>query len=109
MSEPVRRLNEEPEGYSPKTRPDILNLAEAARRSAGYPDAFVLPDRSTQLSPGTPHNCPGYVTFANEFSYFLDYSGQGYGFADNDGWRCDVNYTLADVLTGTPCARSAWT
>ena len=43
------------------------------------------------------------MPFANEFSYFLDYSGQGYGFingGDGHGWRSDVNYTLADILTG---------
>ncbi|MCL1909955.1 MAG: GNAT family N-acetyltransferase, partial [Kiritimatiellaeota bacterium] len=64
-----------------------------------YPESFILPDRHTPVAEDTKHNCPGYVPFANEFSYFLDYTGQGYGFID-DEWRCDVNYTLADIITG---------
>lgn len=71
------------------------------------PAEYVLEDHSTSLTPQTRHNCPAFVTFANEISYFLDYSGQGYGFIHKDeGWRCDINYTLADILTGyamRPC------
>ncbi|MCL2701459.1 MAG: hypothetical protein FWE88_07170 [Phycisphaerae bacterium] len=74
---------------------------------ADYPESFLLPDKSTPVTGETKHNCPGYVTFANEFSYFMDYSGQGYGYIHkNEGWRCDINYTLADILTGyamRPC------
>jgi len=106
MSEPNMKPKQVPEGYSP-AKPEILSMAERSQRDSAYPESYTLPDRSTAVSGVTSHNCPGYVTFANEFSYFMDYSGQGYGYIQrNEGWRCDVNYTLADILTGyamRPC------
>ncbi len=97
----VKKPNQtKPKSYSPK-RPEILNMAKQAQEESSYPGEFILPDKSTEIPPGIKHNCPGYVPFANEFSYFMDYSGQGYGFINgSDGWRCDVNYTLADIITG---------
>jgi len=106
MSEPAKKPCTAPESYSPKEMPEIMKLAQA-RGSTEYPGEFILPDGSTPIPPEPGHNCPGYVTFANEFAYFMDYSGQGYGFIErNKGWRCDVNYTLADIVTGyaaQPC------
>ncbi len=99
MSEAAKKLNQVHESYSPK-RPEILGMANDFVNTDPLPSSFVLPDKSTPISEATTNNCPGYVTFANEFSYFMEYSGQGYGFMDNDGWRCDINYTLADILTG---------
>jgi len=73
-----------------------------------YPEAFTLPDKTAAIPPEIKHNCPATVPFANEFSYFLDYSGQGYGFVHGgDGWRSDVNYTLADIITGH-AMRPSW-
>jgi len=109
MSEPSKKPARAPESYQPR-RPEIVSMAQAAQGESTnpYPGAFLLPDCSTPIPPETGHNCPGYVTFANEFSYFMDYSGQGYGFIErNKGWRCDINYTLADVITGyaaRPCS-----
>lgn len=96
----IKTFIDAPKSYSPK-KPEILNMAKQAQRESSYPEAFLLPDKSTEIPPEIKHNCPGYVPFANEFSYFMDYSGQGYGFINgSDGWRCDVNYTLADIITG---------
>jgi len=77
-------------------------MNKQAQQETAYPAAFTLPDKSTKITDQTKHNCPGYAPFANEFSYFMDYSGQGFGFVHvaDGSWRCDVNYTLADVLTG---------
>ncbi|MCL1855911.1 MAG: hypothetical protein FWF86_09275, partial [Clostridia bacterium] len=106
MSEPAKRFDQTPESYSPQAKPEIMKLAQA-QGEAAYPGELVLPGRGTALSAETEHNCPAYVAFANEYAYFLDYTGQGYGFTHKDkGWRCDVSYTLADVLTGyaaRPC------
>ena len=109
MNEPAKRPDQRPEGYSPKGKPEILKLAQQARQKDAYPEEYILPDRGTPLTPGTKQSCPAYVAFANEFAYFLDYTGQGYGFVDNYrgiGLRCDISYTLADVITGyaaRPC------
>lgn len=99
MGETVKRTDlSHEESYSPK-KPEILRMAEALR---GYPKQFILPDRSAPPAPETRHNCPAFAAdFACEFSYFLEYGGMGYGFVHKDpGWRCDVNYTLANVLSG---------
>jgi hypothetical protein len=110
MSEPAKKPGQQPESYQPQ-KPEMMRALEQAQRQrqqeTTYPAAFTLPDRSTPRSPDASHNCPGYVTFANEFAYFMDYAGEGYGFIErNKGWRCDINYTLADVITGyaaRPC------
>ncbi len=101
MSEAVKKPNQtSTESYQPKT-PEIACVIKEAQREASYPEAFTLPDKSTVITGETRRNCPGYVTFANDFSYFMDYSGQGYGFIHrNENWRCDINYTLADIITG---------
>jgi hypothetical protein len=100
MSDTAKKTNQSPGGYSPK-QPEIACMIMEAQRESRYPEAYTLPDKSTVVSDETSHNCPGYVTFANEFSYFMDYSGQGYGFIHrNENWRCDINYTLADIITG---------
>ena len=108
MSEPERQPIQAPESYIPPDIPKIMRLAEQAQRETAYPGEFILPDRSTPPPPEAEYkNCPSYVSFANEFAYFMDYSGRGYGFIErNKGWRCDINYTLADVITGyaaRPC------
>ena len=85
----------------PTTQQETLEMAKQAQQGAAYPEAFLLPVKNTEVTGETKHNCPGYVPFANEFSYFMDYSGLGCGFVHmGDGWRCDVNYTLADIITG---------
>jgi hypothetical protein len=100
MSDTAKKLNQVPDSYSPK-KPEIACIIKEAQRESKYPEAYTLPDNSTVVAGETSHNCPGYVTFANEFSYFMDYSGQGYGFIHrNENWRCDINYTLADIITG---------
>ena len=96
MTNPIKQ----PESYSPKTKPEILSMMDAARRVAGYPDAFTLPDRSTKIPPEIKHYGPAYMNYSNEFSNFLDYSGQGYGFLYDGDWCKDRNYTIAEVLSG---------
>ena len=106
MNEANKNHNHIPECFSPG-KPEILSLVKQSQQETFYPSELTLPDKSTVIANETSHNCPGYVTFANEFSYFMDYSGQGYGYVfRNEGWRCDINYTLADILTGyamRPC------
>lgn len=100
MSDTAKNQNKTySKSYSPK-KPDILRMAKERLSQIEYPESFLLPNRSNNIPPQEGHNCPAYVTFANEFSYFMDYSGQGFGFIDFHGWRCDINYTLADILTG---------
>lgn len=90
---------EKPEGYGPK-RPEILKTAERAQRESAYPEDFILPNQSTAIPPEIRHYGPAYVPFANEFSHFLDYTGQGYGFLYDGDWCRDRSYTIADVLSG---------
>ncbi len=98
MSEPLKKPAPVPEDYGPGI-PPIMGLSRE-RQGGGWPQSFVLPDRSTAPSFPYAHICPGYAPFANEFAYFMEYSGNGYGFEDMNGWRCDINYTVADVLSG---------
>ncbi len=100
MSQPIKKLNEtSTESYSPKT-PKLANMMEQAGMDKPYPVEFILPDKSTQIPPEVKHYGPAYVSFANDFSYFLDYTGQGYGFIFDGDWCKDRSYTIADVISG---------
>lgn len=44
--------------------------------------------------------CPETVQFSTELRSYLDFTGQSYGYADYNGWRCDVGYTVVDSLSG---------
>lgn len=107
MSEPVKRPeNKRPESYSPK-RPEIIAMARQAGQSESYPESFMLPDRGERMPPEIRHIGPSYVAFANEFSYFMDYTGQGSGFLYEGEWRMSKDYMFADIITGhalRPCA-----
>ena len=61
---------------------------------------FILADKSTKIPDGVKHYGPSYVPLANEFAWFLDYTGQGYGFIFDGDWCKDRSYTIADVLSG---------
>lgn len=100
MSEPIKKKNKiKPESYSPKT-PKLVNILSEAQRESSYPDTFILPDKSTKIPPEIKHYGPAYESFANEFSHFLDYTGQGYGFIYDGDWCKDRSYTIADIFTG---------
>ncbi len=100
MSQPIKKTNQlNTESYSPKT-PKLANMMEQAGIDNSYPMEFVLPDKSTQIPPEIKHYGPAYVSFANEFSHFLDYIGQGYGFIFEGDWCKDRSYTIADIISG---------
>jgi len=102
MSEPIKKPNQiTPGSYSPK-KPEIANVMENAKQLnlKTLPEAFILPDKSTAIPPGIKHYGPAYAAFGNEFSHFLDYSGQGYGFIYEGDWCKDRGYTIADIMTG---------
>lgn len=100
MSEPIKKpINSNSESYSPQM-PKLANMLNEARGESNYPETFVLPDKGTIIPPEIKHYGPAYVPFANEFSHFLDYTGQGYGFIFDGDWCKDRSYTIADILTG---------
>lgn len=100
MSEPIKNQNTaKPDSYSPNTS-KFINMMEKVQQAANYPNEFILPDKSTKIPPEIKHFGPAYVPFANEFSHFLDYTGQGYGFIYDGDWCKDRGYTIADVLSG---------
>ena len=100
MSEAMKKqVRTTPESYTPK-KPEILNMAKQVQNESGYPESFILRDKSTAIPPEIKHYGPAYAAFGNEFSHFLDYTGQGYGFLYDGDWCKDRGYTIADVLTG---------
>lgn len=44
--------------------------------------------------------CPATFQLGNAISLYLEYTGQGCGYEELGGWRCDTAYTLAAVLSG---------
>jgi len=97
-----------PDSYSPKM-PKLAGLMDEANNYQDYPEVYSLPDRRTPIPPEITRSSPAGVQFALEFSYFMDYSGQGYGFVNDSagGWRTDVSFTLADIISGhalRPCS-----
>lgn len=100
MSEAIKKQNNtKPESYSPDTS-KFLKMMEKTQQETNYPKEFILPDKSTKIPPEIKHYGPAYVPFANEFSYLLDYTGQGYGYIYDGDWCKDRSYTIADVLSG---------
>ena len=80
---------------------EILEMAKQTRQETAYPEAFLLPDKSMKAAPEMKHYMDNHTPFPNEFSFFLDYTGQGYGFDFvGDGWRCDFNFTLGNIISG---------
>jgi len=61
-----------------------------------YPDKFSM-DLPELVSP--LHRCPATVQFSNEIAHFLNITDQGYGFVNNGDWRCDIGYTLVNMLS----------
>ncbi|MCL2433544.1 MAG: hypothetical protein FWD16_03385 [Clostridia bacterium] len=100
MSElPNKHIEQAPESYGPKTRPEIISQAENLT-AAEFPASYMLVDKGVKLPPGIKHYGPAYAGFGNEFAQFLDYTGQGYGFIYDGDWCKDRGYTIADVMTG---------
>lgn len=64
-----------------------------------YPENFRLTPSHDNLILDIPR-CPTTVQFANEICYYLDYTNQAYGYASPNNWRCDLVYTLVNVLSG---------
>ena len=99
MNNAVKRQKQSPENYSPDM-PVLAKMLEQAKMEKEYPSEFILPDKSTKFPPEVKHYGPAFVGFLNEFAYFLNYTGQGYGYIIN-GDRCnDRSYTIADVISG---------
>ena len=63
-------------------------------------EAFVLPNRCVTIPPEIKHIGPSYVPFANDFSYFMDYTGQSNGFIHEGEWRKSKDYMFADIISG---------
>lgn len=86
-------------GYQPSI-PVMAKLIRETRQETTYPDEFLLEDRRHEQPPEIKHIGPAYVPFANEFAYFMDYTGQSYGHIHEGDWCKSKDFTLADVLTG---------
>jgi len=100
VNKPIVKLHQnKPESYTPKT-PEILSLAEEMLHQIDFPCEYILPDKSTKIPPGIKHYGPAYVPFANEFSLYLEYTGQGYGLMYNEDWVTDRSYVIADIISG---------
>ncbi|MCL2665182.1 MAG: hypothetical protein FWE82_06180, partial [Defluviitaleaceae bacterium] len=87
------------ESYFPD-KPEIVSAAIQARKNTGFPATFTLPNKSAAIPPEIKHIGPSYVPFANEFNYFLDYTGQSYGYVYEGDWRKSKDYIFADVISG---------
>lgn len=99
MNNLVKKQNQNSKNYSPKI-PTLANMLEHARIDIEYPSDFILSNKSPEFSPEIKHLGPAYVGFANAFAYFLNYTGQGYGYIFDNDWCRDRSYTIADVISG---------
>ena len=79
---------------------ESLNTKKQLYAEKNYPVEFILPDKRKTF----PTNIlPMSISFAIEFSVFMEYTRQGYGFHNGNG---DINFTLADIISGNatrPC------
>ena len=102
MSEAMKKAMGHPESYNPK-KPEIVNQIEDAIDKHGseiYPENFVLSYKGTPMPPEIKHYGPATASYANEFAFFMDYAGQGYGFVFDGAWCMDRSYTIGNILSG---------
>lgn len=99
MNVSIKKQDKNSTNYSPKM-PELANMLEQAISDSEYPSEFILSNKSPELSPEIKHLGPAYVGFANAFAYFLNYTGQGYGYIIDNDWCRDRSYTIANVISG---------
>jgi len=89
-----------PESYGPSKVPDIITMVQQHANQHSYPPNFTLPYKGTTIPPEVKHYGPATFPTANEFAFFLDYIGQGYGFIFDGAWCKDRSYAIANILSG---------
>lgn len=99
MNVSIKKQDQNSTNYSPRI-PELANMLEQERNDSKYPSEFILPDKSPEFPSEIKHFGPAYVGFANAFSYFLNYTGQGYGYIFDNDWCRDESYVIADIISG---------
>jgi len=99
MSEPAKKFDQAPEGYSPKGKPEIISMAQEAAVHP-CPERFLLEKVVRDAEPFPGKRCPEMQPFATAIRAFLDYTGQDFGYEGYPFGRLDIAFTLIDTLSG---------